>query len=222
MLAVYTFVFSVVFQAKWETPVGGKTQFGLILFLGLVLFNIFSECLCRAPALILNHVAYVKKVVFPLEILPWVLLNAALFNAAISFLVLLVGCFLFLGHLPYTAFLFPIMLIPLVLLTMGCSLFLASTGVFVRDLQQLTGILITMLMFLTPLFYPVTALPENFRMALRYSPLAIIIEESRNMFFFGVVPSISTWLWLTAGAWLIVWLGHIWFMKTKKGFADVL
>ena len=134
MLAVFTFVFSVVFQARWQVPVGGKGQFALLLFSGLIVFNIFAECINRAPGLVLEHATYVKKVVFPLEILPWVSLLGALFNVLASLVVLLVLYVMVLGAPPWTAILFPVIVLPLILLVMGLSWFLASVGVFVRDL----------------------------------------------------------------------------------------
>ena len=222
LLGVYTFVFSVIFQARWDSTVTDKKLFALILFTGLIIFNIFAECINRAPGLLLANVTYIKKVVFPLEILPWVALVAALFNAFVSFGVLAACYLVFIGLPSWTVALIPLMLIPHMLMTLGLTLFLASTGVFLRDLQQVIGVLTTILMFLTPLFYPLSAIPEGFRRVVQSSPLALEVEGARNALFWGQTPSIDAWLIFFVASWLVAWMGYVWFMKTKKGFADVV
>ena len=164
MLAVYTFVFSVVFKARWG--VGGeesKTQFAVVLFVGMIVHGLFAEVLNRAPSLILSNVNFVKKVVFPLEILPVVSMGAALFHSLISVGVLLIAFVLFNGNLHWTAVLVPLVVLPLVILTLGLAWMLASLGVFLRDVGQTIGIITTVMLFLAPVFYPVTALPEEMR-----------------------------------------------------------
>jgi len=222
LLAVYTFVFSVVFEARWENNVGHKGQFALVLFSGLIIFNLFSECINRAPGLMLSNVTYIKKVVFPLEILPWVTLIAALFNAAVSFLVLAVGYLFIIGVPSLPVLLLPLLLIPLLLLTLGISLFLSSIGVYVRDLQHVVGVTTMMLMFLTPIFFPLSSVPESFRNIIQWSPLSAIVESVRGVLFFDSLPDPAVWFALSLSSWLIAWLGFAWFMKTKKGFADVV
>jgi lipopolysaccharide transport system permease protein len=222
MLFVYAFVFTVVFQAKWEVPAGGKGHFVLLLFIGLIIFNIFAECLNRSPGLLLQYVSYIKKVVFPLEILPWVTLLVALFNAAISYLVLAVAYAFILGVPPLTSLYLPLMLLPILFFSLGLTLFFSSVGVFVRDLQQLMGLLTMVLMFLSPLFYPLSALPESFRNIIRFVPIALAIEESRKVLFMGQAPDLLVWAIYLSCSWIVAWLGFVWFMKTKKGFADVV
>ena len=154
MLAVYTFVFSVVFQARWGGGSGSKTEFALVLFAGLLVFNLFAECINRAPGLILSNTNYVKKVVFPLEILPFVALLSALFHTLISLGVWLIAYTLFFGIPHLTVFYLPLVLLPFCLFLMGLSWALASLGVFLRDVSQFIGLLTTALMFLSPIFYP--------------------------------------------------------------------
>lgn len=223
MLSVYTFVFSVVFKARLGQDVSGdKIDFALLLFAGLIVFNLFSECISRAHNLILTNVNYVKKMIFPLEILPWITLGSALFHAGISVLVLL----LFLvgmGHpISWTLLLLPVVILPLLLLIMGLSWLLASVGVFVRDIGQFIGMMLTTLLFLSPIFYPASALPESVRSYLFLNPLTFIIEQTRAVILFGQLPDWHGLVIYYAVAALVAWAGLFWFEKTRKGFADVL
>lgn len=222
MLAVYTFVFSVVFKARWGEGAGTKTEFALVLFAGLIVFNLFAECFSRAPSLILSNVNYVKKVVFPLEILPWVALCAALFHTVISLFVWIGAYFLLYGLPHFTLVYLPLILLPLIFLIMGVSWALASLGVYLRDVSQIVGLLTTVLMFLSPIFYPITALPEAYRHILWFNPLMPAIEQTRAVLFWGNSPD-----WGVLGGYCVItlslaWLGFVWFQKTRKGFADVL
>lgn len=224
MLVVYTFVFSEIFKSRWG-GVGGdesKTQFAVVLFVGMIVLSLFSEVLNRAPALIISNVNYVKKVVFPIEILPVIAMGAALFHTLISLGVLLAAFAVFNGYLHWTAIFTPLVVLPLVILTTGLAWMLASLGVFLRDVGQTIGILTTVLMFLSPVFYPVTAVPERFRPFIMANPLTFIIEQAREVLVWGHLPN---WLGLgvyTLAATLVAWAGYAWFQKTRKGFADVL
>jgi len=221
MLAVYTFVFGVIMPARWPTG-GGHADFAMNLFAGLIVFNLFSECANRAPGLILGNVSYVKKVVFPLEILPVAVLLAALFHAAISLGILLVF-FIFTHGLPHWTVVFmPLIWVPLALLTLGVSWFLASLGVYLRDTGQVVGVAITALLFLSPVFYPASALPGAVRGWAFLNPMMLPIAQTRAVIIHGVMPDWRL-LGLYAGAsMLIAWLGYLWFSKTRSGFADVI
>lgn len=224
MLTVYTFVFSEIFKSRWG-GVGGddsKTQFAVVLFVGMIVLSLFSEVVNRAPGLIFSNVNYVKKVVFPLEILPLIATGAALFHSLISLGVLLLAFALFNGYLHWTAIFTPLVLFPLVILTLGLAWILASLGVFLRDVGQTIGIITTVLMFLSPVFYPVTAVPERFRAFIMANPLTFIIEQAREVLIWGHLPD---WIGLsiyTIAASIIAWIGFALFQKTRKGFADVL
>jgi lipopolysaccharide transport system permease protein len=222
MLAVYTFFFSVVFQARWASGTGGKFEFAVLLFAGLIVFNLFSECISRAPGLILANVNYVKKVIFPLEILPWVALGSALFHMMVSCAVILL--FLAISGLPihWTILFFPVVLLPLLPLVMGLSWILASIGVFIRDVGQMIGMCLTALMFLSPVFYPASALPDSIRGYLFLNPLTFIIEQARDVLIWGKLPDWCGLLIYTVFSLFIAWIGLFWFEKTRKGFADVL
>lgn len=223
MLVIYTFVFSVVFKARWG--LGGeesKTDFAIILFVGLIVHGLFAECINRAPTLVLSNVNYVKKVIFPLEILPWVAFGSALFHATISLVVLLLAQLILSHQMPWTMILFPFVLLPLVFMAMGFAWFLAAFGVFVRDVAQITGMFTTALLFISPVFYPISALPIKYQGWLQLNPLAFIIEEGRKVLVFGQLPDIGQWSIMMAAGILIAWVGFAWFQKTRRGFADVL
>ena len=222
MLVVYTFVFSVVFKARWGTGDGSKLEFALVLFAGLIVFNLFSECVNRAPALILSNVNYVKKVVFPLEILPFVALLSALFHAGISLGVWLLAYLIFFGLPHGTALYLPLLIVPFLFFIMGVSWALSSLGVYLRDVSQFIGVLTTTLMFLSPIFYPVTALPEEYRQWLYVNPLTTAVEQIRDVLYWGKTPDFAVLALYWAATLLIAWLGFAWFQKTRKGFADVL
>lgn len=224
MLVVYTFVFSEIFRSRWS-GLGGddsKTQFALVLFVGMIVLGLFSEVVNRAPGLILANANYVKKVVFPLEVLPLVNLGAALFHSLISLIVLLAAYALFNGGLHATAVLVPLVLLPLLILTLGLAWMLASLGVFLRDVGQFVAIITTVLTFLSPVFYPVTAVPERFRPFIMLNPLTFIIEQARDVLVWGRLPDWPGLGLYTAAALLCAWGGYAWFQKTRKGFADVL
>jgi lipopolysaccharide transport system permease protein len=223
MLCVYTFVFSVIFKARWGVESGeGKAAFALALFMGLITFSIFSEVANSAPSLVLGNANYVKKVVFPLEILPLVRLFSALINAVFSLGVLFVGILIFKHFIHWTALLLPLVWLPMMMCTLGCGYFLASLGVFVRDMGAVIGVLTTMLFFLTPIFYPISAVPQQFRIFCRINPIAIFVEDARRVVLWGLSPD---WPWFFFGMVLsaaVLIFGFVWFMKTKHGFADVL
>lgn len=222
MLAVYTFVFSVIFKSRWNVESSSKTEFALVLFAGLIVFNLFAECINASPNLILSNVNYVKKVVFPLEILPWVTLASAAFHALVSWSVWLLAYCVFFG-VPHASVIFlPLVLLPLMLFIIGFSWWFASLGVYWRDVSQFVAILVNVLMFLSPIFYPVTALPEEFRRFLFLNPLTTIIEQVRDVMFWGNYPDFGK-LGISLLIGLIVAsMGFAWFQETRKGFADVV
>lgn len=224
MLAIYTFVFSVVFKVRLEQSnhFDNQFEFAVLLFAGLIVYNLFSECISRAPALILTNVNYVKKVIFPLEILPWVTLGASLFHTSISYFILLAFLIAIEQPVSWTLLLLPIILLPLMLLTMGLSWLLASIGVFIRDISQFIGLLLTMLLFLSPIFYPASALPEYLRNYLFLNPLTFIIEQSRAVVLYGELPNWSGLLLYYTIGLITAAAGLLWFNKTRHGFADVL
>jgi lipopolysaccharide transport system permease protein len=223
MLAVFTFVFSVVFHARWGVLQSeSKAEFALTMFCGLIVFNLFAECANRAPSLIIGHANYVKKIVFPLEILPAAVVASALVFALISTGILLAAVPIFFGTFSATLFLFPLVIVPLLLFSLGVGWFLASLGVYLRDIGHVVTVLMQILMFVTPIFYPISSVPQPFRTVITLNPLTVLVESARATLMWGQAPN---WPWLAAVtglALLVAQLGYAWFMKTKRGFADVL
>ncbi|CNK46770.1 ABC transporter permease [Yersinia alsatica] len=224
MLAVYTLVFSVVFKARWAGAAENesRTQFAVILFVGLIVHGLFAEVLNRSPSLIISNVNYVKKVIFPLETLPLVTMGGVLFHSFISIVVLISAFFIFNGYVHLTLLFLPLVLAPLIFLTLGLSWFLASLGVYVRDVGQTITILMTVMMFLSPVFYPITSLPETLRPLIMMNPLTFIIEQARAVLIWGKMPNFIGLGVYSAISLLVMWLGYAWFQKTRRGFADVL
>lgn len=223
MLLVYTFMFSVVFKARWG---GGEdqsmSQFAVVLFVGMIVHGLFAEVLNRAPGVVLSNANYVKKVIFPLEILPVINMGAALFHSLISIVVLLVAFVIFNGFLHWTAIFTPLVLLPLMIFTLGLAWILASLGVFIRDVGQTVGILTTAMLFISPVFFPVTALPEALRPWMMANPLTFIIEQAREVLVWGRLPDWEGLGVYTLAAVIVAWAGYVWFQRTRKGFADVL
>jgi len=225
MLIVYTFVFTKVFQSRWDFPLAHQAEFALVLFSGLITFGIFSEAIARAPSLMLENVSYIKKVVFPLDVLPWVLVGAAVVNAGISLALLLVAYIALIGPPPISALFIPLVWAPLVLFTLGLTYFLAALGVFIRDLRQVMGVFIAMLMFLSPIFYPLSALPPTFQQLVLLSPMTALLETVRTLLF---APELMTEMaWFRVGiaglCSVIVYVaGYLVFQRLRRGFADVV
>jgi lipopolysaccharide transport system permease protein len=223
MLAVYTFIFSIVFKSRWAD--GGEesnTGFAVIMFTGMIVHSLFSESLNRAPTLISSNINYVKKVIFPLEILPVVAMGASLFHTGISLAVLLGAYALYKGFLHWTAIFIPFVLFPLAMLSLGITWALASAGVFLRDIGQAIGLFTTVIMFLSPVFYPVSAVPETFRPILIANPLTFIMGQARTVLIWGGLPDWEALGFYTVAATAAAWAGFILFQKTRNRFADVL
>ncbi len=223
MLAVYTFVFSVIFEAKWgHSPEQGRLSFAMALFTGILTFNIIGDTVNASPGLILGHANFVKKVVFPLEILPLVKLIESVVFSLFGLLVLLAAQLIFDHILQWTIIFLPLIWLPVVLFALGWSYFIASLGVFIRDIGSITGVVVTMLFFLSPIFYPLSAVPENLRIYCQMNPIAMFVQDARRVVLWGQMPD---WCWfsiyflISLGVFV---LGFAWFMKSKKAFADVL
>lgn len=222
MLAIYTFVFSVVFKARWQAGTDSKSEFAIVLFAGLIVFGLFAECTNRAPGLVLGNPNFVKKIIFPLEIMPWIAFGAAFFHATVSLSVLLLFSLAVNGSLPWTVILFPVVILPLAFIVLGVGWLLGALGVYLRDISQAIGLFTSALMFLSPVFYSLDAIPEEFRRYLMLNPLALVMENARDVLIWGRVPDLLDLFLQLMLALLAAWLGFVWFQKTRRGFADVL
>jgi len=222
MLAIYTFVFGYIFKARWNAQISGHSQFAIMLFSGLNINQFFSECANKSSLLIVQNSNFVKKIVFPLESLAWSTVGAALFHLMVSTIVLLAISLLVNHHIPWTVVLFPLVVLCFTPFVAGIVWLLASLGVFLRDLQQAMTIVTTALMFLAPILYPITNIPERFRGLLYLNPLTEIAIASQKTLVKGEMPN-----WIHLGLYVAVtsifsWLAFIWFERTRKGFADVI
>ncbi len=222
MLVVYTIFFSMIMKIRWGEGDENRMDFAILLFVGLVLYGFVAECINRAPGLITANVNYVKKVVFPIEILPVVSCGSAFFHWLISMLVLMLALIIS-GHgVPLTAILiFPVML-PLVVYALGIGWVLASIGVFMRDLNQVVGVFTQVLMFMSPVFYPASKIPEGYRGVFFANPLTVLIEQARAVLVFGNQPAWTELVAQLAIASIVAGAGFWLFQITKRGFADVL
>lgn len=223
MLGIYTFFFSYVMKARW----GGDVEtthldFAVILFAGLIVHGFFAECINRAPMLVTGNVNFVKKVVFPLDTLGWVTLFSAMFHMIVSIAVLTMMIILVNHSLPWTALWLPAVLLPLLPLTLGSIWFLAVLGVFVKDISQITSVFATVLLFMSPIFYALSALPEGLQHLALLNPLTLIVEQVRQVLVFGNAPDLMALLLYALVSSCIALAGFWWFQKMRKGFADVL
>lgn len=222
MLAVYTFVFSEVLKGRWPGGTGSKAEFALVLFSGLLVFNMFAEVFNRSPELILANSNYVKRVVFPLEILPVVSVISASFNLIINIVVWLVFYCIAIGSPHLTVILLPVALLPLFIMLAGISWLLAAIGVYIRDMTQMTSIITTAFMFLTPIFFPTEAIPERYRWLLSLNPLASIVKQARDVLIWGHGIDIVPFGINIIVSMATLMLGYAFFQMVRKGFADVL
>lgn len=223
MLTVYTFVFSVIFKARWGVSVGeGKGAFAVIMFCGMTMYNLFSEAVSGSCSVVVSNSNLVKKVIFPLEILPLAQTLSTFILGLAWFVLLFFGAYFILGALSWTMLLLPLVLLPLVLFTLGVSYVIASLGVYVRDTQYAIGVVLQILFFATPIFYPVSAIPERFRIYLELNPLTLMIEQARNVFLYSKLPDWTVLAIAFGVSLLVLQLGYFFFIRTKRGFADVL
>ena len=223
MLAVYTFVFGVVFKARWGVEFGdSKAAFALIMFCGMTVFNIFSESVNGSVGIVTGNPNYVKKVVFPLELLPVSAVLSACFFGLIWIGILLLGIVICFHKFCFAAVCLPLVFIPLILFSCGIAWFVASLGVFLRDLSHVIGILLQVLYFITPIFYSMEMVPEQLRPVLLLNPLTSIVQSARQVLILGQWPEWHALGIITLLSVVVFQLGFFWFMKTKRGFADVL
>jgi lipopolysaccharide transport system permease protein len=222
MLAIYSFVFGYIFKSRWTAAETANVSFTIVLFIGLIFANFLSECLNRGSSLVVSNPNYVKKVVFPLDVLPWVAVASALFHALISLVVLALALLLTRTPVAPTCLLLPALFVLFIPMVAGITWFLAALGVFFRDLQQVMVVVATALVFLAPIFYPRSMLPEQYRWLLSLNPLTFVVESGREVILWGNLPSWQSALGYAAASLVVAWLGWCVFQLTRRGFADVI
>jgi lipopolysaccharide transport system permease protein len=224
MLLVFTFVFGVVFRARWEGTGADVSiaEFAVILFVGLTAFQLFADAIVRAPLVVVENANYVKKIVFPLQILPVVTVGAALFQGAVGFALAIVAVFLVTGRIPATAWLLPAVVAPYVAMILGIAWFVSALGTYIRDVAPVMASLVTMLLFVSGIFFPLTALPDWIQGWVMLSPVALPVDMSRQLLVFGVAPDWTALAAYAVVAGLVAAGGFAFFQATRKGFADVV
>jgi lipopolysaccharide transport system permease protein len=223
MLTVYTLVFSLIFKQRWgATGDENNFHFALLLFIGMIVHSFVAEVLNRSSTLIFSHVNYVKKIVFPLEILPIMTVGTALFHSLISLFALMVAYLFFVGPISWTFLFIPCLVLPLCVFTLGLAWIVASLAVFLRDISQMVNLLTLVMLFLAPVFYPMTAVPTNLRLFILANPLTFIIEQIREILIWRHTPNWAGMGLYSLIAILVAWAGYAWFQKSRRWFADVV
>lgn len=223
LLAGYTLAFGVILRSRWGgSATGSSAEFALIMFAGLIFFNFFSAVVSAAPGLIVHNKPYVQKMVFPLEVLSWSTMLAALINGFVSLLIWIIFSVAIRGYVPLSFAWLPVIIIPVALLALGLCWFLSAAGVFHPDIEHLVPMCMLMLMLLSPLFFPVTAIPEQYRFMFDFNPLAYVLEQARQVMIYGEAPDFH----IVAVGWVVsllfAWLGLVSFVKNRDGFADAV
>lgn len=222
LLLIYTFAFGTIMGGRWPEPKADGTHFSVVLFSGLIVYFLLAECMTRAPDLVVGNPSFVKRVVFPLEVLPWPMVLSALFHCLMNTLVF-IGLRLFLdADFDWTIILLPFVLLPLVILALGVSWFLAALAVYLRDIQQIIGMISMALLFLSSAMIPTSAVPEQYRLIFLLNPLTFIVDQARSVMIWGMAPDWAGLLIYALLATVFMYAGYGWFQLTKRGFADVL
>jgi lipopolysaccharide transport system permease protein len=219
MLAIFAFVFGQIFQARWPQADSG-VPFWILLYGGLIAFNLFAETVSRSPMAVRSYPSYVKKIIFPVEILPIVPLGAALVHVVFNLLIL-IAALAFMGALQVTLLFYPLLLLPLLFFSLGLAWFLAAWGVFIKDMTQIVPVFVQMLLFLSPVFYPVSVLPEALQPLYMHNPIGAVVEACRASILGDAIPW-SAWAWALVFSILAFMLGHAFFRHSREEFADVL
>lgn len=222
MLGVYTLAFGYILKSRWPGASGNISEFAMILFLGLIVHGFFAECVNRSPNLIVGNGNLVKRIIFPLHLLPWTAVLSALFHFVANAVVFVVISTILLKQFHWTVIFLPLVILPLVILSVGVSWILSSLGVFLRDVGQVTGVVSTALLFLSSAIIPVSTLPAQYQIVFKLNPLTFIIDQAREVAFWGRLPDWSGLGLYMIAALLVMYGGFAFFEKTRRGFADVL
>jgi len=222
LLLIYTVVFSTIMKAQWSEDLSGFGIFAIMMYCGLIPYNFFCEIISSSTRLILDRPNYVRRVAFPLEILPIVQIGNALIHAAIALVILLIGIWIVAGHVPLTAFLLPLIWIPFVINCLSLSYLIATVATFIRDLQHIVGITLVAMFFVTPVFYSSDRVPAYLKWILFVNPVANIAENTRKICVYGLIPDWRSWCLFTAVSLMLLYVVCGWFQVIRKRFPDVL
>lgn len=222
MLGIYTIAFGPILGSRWTQTADVDAPFGVVLFLGIMVHGFFAECLSRSPRLMVDNSNYVKRVVFPLHILPWTVMLSASFHLLANLLVFTVLAAVMVGVLSPWIALVPVVLLPLALLAVAVGWVASSLGVYVRDLSQAIPVIVTALLFLSSAIVPVDALPERYQLVFQLNPLTFFIDQVREVALWGRLPDWSGLAWRGVASVAVLYASYAWFRATSRGFADVL
>jgi len=221
MIVIFTFIFAGIFGARFGVR-SSPWEYAIYLFCGLLPWNMFQETLILSATTIVSHANLVKRVVFPLETLPIAQALAALANQMFGTLALLVATIIIRQELHLTVLWLPLLLIPQLVATLGAAWLIASLGVFLRDIAQGISLFLMAWMYLTPIIYPESIVPERYRFYININPFTPLIRSYRRILIEGAAPDWSGLAYFTAVAILCFLFGYWWFAKTRKNFADVI
>ncbi|MBJ6982359.1 ABC transporter permease [Luteimonas sp. MC1572] len=222
MLVIYTVAFGQILGSRWNQATNADAPFGVVLFLGIMVHGFFAECLGRAPRLMVDNSNYVKRVVFPLHILPWTVMLAAGFTLLANLVVFALLAKLLAGTFSPYIVLVPVVMLPLALLAVAVGWLASSLGVYLRDLSQAIPAIVTALLFLSSAIVPVEALSEQYQLVFKLNPLTFFIDQVREVALWGRPPDWIGWAWRGVASIVILYASYAWFRATSRGFADVL
>jgi lipopolysaccharide transport system permease protein len=221
MIAIFTFIFAGIFGARFGAS-DSHWDYALYLFCGLLPWSMFQESVQQSATTIVAHANLVKRVVFPLETLPAAQAFAALGTQLFATIALLIGIVVIRQNLQLTALWFPLLLIPQLLFALGAAWLIASLGVFLRDIAQGVTLLLMAWMYLTPIIYPESIVPERFQWFINVNPFTPLVRSYRHIFLDGLAPDWRGLAYFTAIALVLFVFGYWWFARTRKNFADVI
>lgn len=222
LLVVYSVVFDFLLRVRWAVKTPEETPYALALFAGILIHAFFSDCLVQSTTAISKNANFVKKIVFPLEVLPIVTVTSAVFNLLLSIVIFLLAILFFGSDLHITLLLTPIVLLPFVIFVLGMSYILSAVGVYIKDISQVAGMLSMMFLFLSPVLYPLSVLPENIQTIAMLNPLSFIIEQLRAVALKGDMLDWQGYFVYLSVSLLFLSLGYAIFQRTRKGFADAI
>lgn len=222
MLCIYAIAFGTVLGGRWPEVRATDTPFSIVLFAGMIPYFVLAECMVRSTELVIANPSYVKRVVFPLEILPWPMIFSALFHCLMNVIVFLAMRMAMEHRFEWTVLYMPAVILPIALVGLGVAWFISSLSVYVRDLRQMMGLASMAILFLSSVMIPLATVPQKYKAIFMLNPLSFIAEQSRAVLIWGQAPDWAGLGWHVAAALAFLYAGYAWFLSTKRGFADVL